>query len=196
MAITKAEMLEISELVAQSVVKALIDNGLVGTVGSASANKKTKQSEKSAYQKTEQLLYNYRGFKKVVAEKQLEIEELRQYGVPGKSAMSGGERVQSSRSEFGIVLPEESVENAVHNVECAVQRTVQVIAMIDKALVALESDPYYPILEMRYFNGDTLESIGIHFNCDHSTISRNKSRLVKELALKFFPDEVVSEYMK
>jgi DNA-directed RNA polymerase specialized sigma subunit len=192
--ITKDEMIELSELVAQSVVKALIDNGLVGA--SVSANKKTKQSEKSAYAKTEQLLYNYNGFKKIVAEKQLEIEELQQYGVPGKSAMSGGERVQSSRTVQGIVLPEESVENAVQRIHCAIQSTVQVISMIDKGMSALENDPYYKVLEMRYFEGRTLEDIGVHFNCDHSTISRNKSRLVKELALRFFPDEVVSEYMK
>lgn len=191
MAITKAEMLEISELVAQSVVKALIDNGLVG----ASANRKTKQSEKSAYQKTEQLLYNYNGFKKIVAEKQLEIEELRKYGVPDKSLSiveytpNGGGVVQ------GTVLRDEAVESAVQKINCAVQRTVQVIAMIDRGMAALANDPYYKVLEMRYFEGRTHEEIGFQLNCDQSTISRNKSRLVKELALRLFPDEVVSEYM-
>lgn len=192
MAITKEEMLEISELVAKSVVKALIDNGLVG----ASANRKTKQSEKSAYQKTEQLLFNYNNFKKIIEEKKQEIVEIETYGVPGKSAMSGGERVQSSRAEFGIVLPEESVENAVQKIHCAIQTTVQGIAMIDKALASVEHDPYYKILEMRYFEGRTLEDIGVYFNCDHSTISRNKSRLVKDLAMRLFPDEVIAEYLK
>ena len=191
MGITKDEMVQLSELVAQSVVKALIDNGLVGT---ASANKKTKPAEKSAYQKTEQLLYNYKGFKKIVAEKQLEIEELRQYGVPGKS-LSIVAYSPNGSSTPGTVLQDEAVESAVRSVECAIQSTVQVIAMIDKGMKALENDPYYKVIEMRYFDGDTLESIGVHFNCDHSTISRNKSRLVKELALRFFPDEVVSEYM-
>lgn len=190
MGITKDEMIELSELVAQSVVKALIDNGLVG----ASANRKTKSTEKSAYQKTEQLLYNYRGFKKIVAEKQLEIEELRKYGVPGKSLSIVAYSPHSS-SVQGTVTQDESVESAVHSVECAIQSTVQVISMIDKGMSALENDPYYKVLEMRYFEGRTLEDIGVHFNCDHSTISRNKSRLVKELALRFFPDEVVSEYM-
>lgn len=192
MGITKGEMVQLSELVAQSVVKALIDNGLVG------ANNNTKNSkkgaEKSAYQKTEQLLYNYNGFKKIVAEKQLEIEELRQYGVPGKS-LSIVAYSPNGSSAPGTVLQEEAVECAVRNVECAIQSTVQVIAMIDKGMKALENDPYYKVLEMRYFDDYTLESIGVHFNCDHSTISRNKSRLVKELALRFFPDEVVSEYM-
>lgn len=193
MGITKDEMIELSELVAQSVVKALIDKGLVGTT--SSANKKTKQSEKSAYSKTEQLLYNYNKFKKLVEDKQQDIVDLQTYGVPGKSSMSGGERVQSSHTNVGIVLPEESVENAVQRIHCAIQSTVQVISMIEKGLAALQSDPYYKILEMRYFEGRTLEDIGLYFNCDHSTISRNKSRLVKELALQWFPDEVVKEYI-
>lgn len=193
MAITKEEMLEISELVANSVVKALKDAGLVGT---ASANRKAKSTEKSAFQKTEQLLFNYKKFHQIVEDKKLEIEELQQFGVPGKSAMSGGERVQSSRSEFGIVLPAESVENAVQKIHCAIQTTVQGIAMIDKALAAVKNDPYYEIIEMRYFEGRTLEDIGVYFNCDHSTISRNKSRLVKDLAMRLFPDEVIAEYMK
>ena len=190
MSITKEEMVELSELVAQSVVKALRDEGLV------SANRKTKPVEKSAYQKTEQLLYNYNGFKRIVEEKQQEIVELQTYGVPGKSAMSGGERVQSSHTNVGIVLPEESVENAVQRIHCAISSVQQGITMIDKGMKTLENDPYYKILEMRYFEGRTLEDIGVYFNCDHSTISRNKSRLVKDLAMRLFPDEVIAEYMK
>lgn len=183
-------MVEFATLVAQSVVKALKDEGLV------SANAKPKSAEKTAYKKTEQLLFSYKKFHQIVEDKKLEIEELQQYGVPGKSAMSGGERVQSSRSEFGIVLPEESVEQAVQRIYCAIQTTVQGIAMIDKALDAVKNDPYYQIIEMRYFEGRTLEDIGVYFNCDHSTISRNKSRLVKDLAMRLFPDEVIAEYMK
>ena len=193
MSITKEEMIKFSELVAQSVVKALVENGLVG------ANNSTKNSgkgaNKSAYQKTEQLLFSYRNFKKIVEEKKQEIVELQMYGVPEKSksivAYSPGSGISS-----GVVLPEESVESAVHSVECAMMPTVRVIAMIDKGLAALKDDPYYAVLEMRYFEGRTLEDIGVHFNCDHSTISRNKSRLVKELAMRWFPDEVIGEYIK
>lgn len=193
MALTKEEMLELSELVAQSVVKALRSDGLVG-VG-VGANAKSKPLEKSAYKKTEQLLYNYNNFKKIVEEKKQEIVELQQFGVPQKSksivAYSPG-----SGTVQGTVLPEESVENAVHTVQCAIQGTVQVISLIDKNMAALKSDPYYRVLEMRYFEGRTLEDIGVHFNCDHSTISRNKSRLVKELAMRLFPDEMIKEYMQ
>ena len=158
--------------------------------------KKPAPAEKTAYAKTEALLFNYNNFKKIIAEKQQEIEDLRKYGVPQKSGGAiGGERVQSSRNVQGIVLPEESVEAAVRTVERSVQGTVDAVALIDKCMAALKDDPYYRILEMRYFEGRTQEDIAVEFNCSQVTISKNKSRLVKELSMRLFPNQVVSEYL-
>jgi len=70
----KQQMLEFADIVAQAVVKA-INSQNVGKV-------QTQKQEKSAYQKTEQLLYNYNGFKRIIQERKLEIEELKLYGVP------------------------------------------------------------------------------------------------------------------
>lgn len=189
MGITKQEMLEMAELVAQAVITAIKKENIIGKV--ESANKKT---EKTAYQKTEQLLYNYRGFQRIVKERLEEIESIKQYGVPRRST----DIVQWSGnggSVGGTVLPEESVERAVRTVEESMRDTVDAIALIDKNMAALKTDPYYDVLPMRYFDGRTLEDIGAYFNCDHSTISRNKSRLVKELAMRLFPNEVIKEYL-
>ena len=190
MGITKQEMLEMAELVAQAVVNALKKENIIGKVD-ATGNKK---SEKTAYQKTEQLLYNYRGFQRIVKERLEEIESIKQNGVPRRSTdivqWSG-----NSGSVGGTVLPEESVERAVRVVEDSMRDTVEAIALIDKNMAALKTDPYYDVLPMRYFDGRTLEDIGTYFNCDHSTISRNKSRLVKELAMRLFPNEVIKEYL-
>lgn len=186
----KKEKLELAELVATAVVTALESKGLIGT------QQPKPKSEKTAYQKTEQLLFNYNGFKRIVEERKQEIIDLRTHGVPGKSAGAiGGERVQTSRTNVGIVLPEDAVEDAVRTVERSVQGTVQAIALIDKNLAALKNDQYYEILPMRYFEGRTLEDIGVYFGVDHTTISRNKNRLVKELSMRLFPDEVVKEFM-
>ena len=157
--------------------------------------KETKETkEKTAYQKTEQLLYNYNAFKKIVEERYQEIEEIKKYGVPKKGSAvveygKGGGTVQ------GIVLPEESVEVAVRTVQDSVQGTVQAIAMIDKCMSLLKNDPYYKILEMRYIEGRTLEDIALEYGCSHVTISKNKSRLIRELSIKLFPDQVVHEMM-
>ena len=188
--IDKECMVELAKIVSTAVVEALKDNNIIGSAKAAPA-----KSEKTAYQKTEQLLYNYMGFKRIVQEKMDEIADLRRYGVPQKSG-GMGERVQGGNLPSGIVLPEESVEAAVRSVQASVQGTVQVISMMDKCMAALQNDPYYDILPMRYFKGRTLEDIGVYLGYDHSTISRNKNRLVKELAMRLFPDEVVHEFMK
>lgn len=189
----RQEMVELADLISKSVVAALKSSGLVGATNNV-ANVKSK-AEKTAYQKAEQLLYNYNGFKSIVAERMQEIEDLRKYGVPQKSAMSGGERVQSSRSVQGIVLPEESVEQAVRSVQESVQGTVQAIALIDKCMNSLRNDPYYGILEMRYFEGRTQEDIALEYGVSQVTISNNKNRLVRELSMRLFPNQVVDEMM-
>ena len=193
--ISKQSMVELAEIVAKAVIHTLKESGLVGAVPTIN-NVAPKKTEKTAYQKTEQLLFNYNGFLRIVEERKQEIADLRKYGVPGKSAMSGGERVQSSRTNVGIVLPEDAVEDAVRSVEASVQGTVQALALIDKCMAALKRDPYYDILPMRYFEGRTLEDIGVYFGVDHTTLSRNKNRLVKELAMRLFPDEVAREMMQ
>ena len=191
----RQQMVELAEIVSKAVVHALKENNLV--YGADTLVQSKPKNEKTAYQKTEQLLFAYNGFKRIVEERKQEVADLRRYGVPQKSAgVMSGTRVQASRSKVGIVLPEDAVEDAVRSVEASVQGTVQAIALIDKCMATLRNDPYYEILPMRYFEGRTLEDIGIYLGYDHSTISRNKSRLVKELAMRLFPDEVVKELMK
>ena len=187
----KQEMLELAEIISNAVVTALEKRGLVGTTNVVNTLGK---AEKTAYQKTEQLLYNYNGFKRIVAERKQEIADLRLYGVPQKS----GSIVQyggNSGTVHRTVLPEESVETAIRTVEASVQGTVQAIALIDKCMESLRSDPYYKVLEMRYFEGRTQEDIALEFNCSQVTISKNKARLVKELAMRLFPNQVVDEMM-
>jgi DNA-directed RNA polymerase specialized sigma subunit len=189
MQLDKKTLVELAEMVANAVVTALEKKNVVSGSG------KSGKSDKSPYKKTEQLLYNYLGFKRIVQERMDEIEHIKKYGVPQKNGSVVAYTPNTGGTARGIVLPEESVENAVRSVEASVEGTVQAIALIDKCMAALKNDPYYRVLEMRYFDGRTLEDIGASFGCDHTTISRNKNRLVKELSMRLFPDEVIGEYM-
>lgn len=184
MQIEKSTMVEFADIVAKAVVKALEDK-------TPSANQKM---EKTAYQKTEQLLYNYNGFKRIIDERMQEIDDLRKFGVPQRCG-SSGERVQNGNLPQGIVLPEESVEAAVRTVQRSVLGAVQVVELIDKCMSALKKDQYYKILEMLYFEGRTQEDIAVAYGCNQATIGRNKNRLVKELAMRLFPDQVAKEMM-
>lgn len=172
----------------------LIQDTVKATLAELGLGNTKSKNQKSAYQKMEQLLFGYNSFKKVIADKQQEVEDIKKHGVPSRSP-SVGEYTVHGGLPCGIVLPEESVESTVQHMWASVQVTVRVVAMIDKAMASISKDPFYSVLEMRYFEGRTLEDIAATYGCTHSTISRNRSRLVKELALKIFPDQVVSEYM-
>lgn len=187
MQIEKQDLEQLVALVVQNTVKVLEDKGLIKP---PSANEKT---EKTAYAKTEALLYNYRGFCRIIQERQQEIEDLRKYGVPGRSA--GFEYSPHTNVVSGIITDDERVEAAVHTVQRSVDGTVQAVALIDKCMAALKNDPYYDILPMRYFEGRTQEDIALEFKCSQFTISTNKSRLVKELSLRLFPNQVIQEMM-
>lgn len=193
MGMNQKQMIQLAAYIAEAVVNALKDNGLVVNTNPSSLE---QPKMKSAYAKTEALLFNYKSFQKVVEEREQDIEDIRKHGVPESSVLNGLERVQTSRTVHGIVLPQDAVEHAVQTVQSTVQQTSRVIKLIDKALEDLEDDPYYDVIPMRYFEGRTLEDIGVYFGVDHSTISRNKSRLVKELAVRLFPDEMALEMMQ
>ena len=182
---TKNEIQELANLIAASVVEALEKRNI----------NPTTTNSKTAYQKTEQLLYNYIGFKRILKEKELEIDTLRRYGVPKKST-SIVEYSPSGGTVKGTVLEEDAVDAAVRNVQASVQDTVQVIDLIDSCMESLKHDPYYKILELRYFEGRTQEDIADELGCTQKTISIHKNRLVKELSMRLFPSQAIREMMQ
>lgn len=178
----REEMIELAELVAQAVVKALNGN-----------NKPIAQKqEKSAYQKTEVLLYNYSGFKKIIQEYKNEILEIRTYGVP-KTCGGVNEFVQKGGLPQGLILDEESVESRVASIERSIRSVAEAVDKIDKAMLAISSDPYYKIIPYRYFEGRTQEDISMEIGVSQVTISNNNSRLIRELSMRLFPNQVVGE---
>lgn len=194
--IEKQELDYIIQTTVQTVIDTLEKKHLlVNANPKTDSNTATCRSEpRTAYQRTEQLLYNYNGFKKIVQERLDEIEDIKLHGVP-KTSKSITQYGGASGSVQGIVLDEESVERIVQDKMSIVQDIVQHISMIDNCMESLKSDPYYCILEMRYFEGRTQEDIATYLKCSQVTISKNKNRLVRELALRLFPNQVISEML-
>ena len=184
MQIDKDSIVEIVDAVANRVVELLEERGVL----------RSAKQEKSAFQRTEQLLYNYVGFKRIVDERMQQVVEIQTYGVPQSCAIK--ERVQGGSVQKGLVLPEESVEDAVQRIVESVQDTIRAIEFIDEGMDKLKVDPYYRILEMRYFEGRTQEDIATDFGVTQVTISNNKNRLVRELSMQLFPSQVANEMMK
>lgn len=188
MQISNQDILELSQIIANCIIDHLEKKSL-GDI------KKTNVGyNRTAYQRTEQLLYNYRNFKRIVDDRMEEIENIKRYGVQRKSG-SIVEYTDHKGEVKQFLTDQESVDSAVHTVRESVKGTVQAISLIDECMDALKDDPYYAILEMRYFENRTQEDIALEFGCSQQTISNNKRRLVRELAVRLFPDQVVHEIM-
>lgn len=72
----------------------------------------------------------------------------------------------------------------------ATRRTVE---RVDMALDEIRNDPYFRIIPAFYFDGITRDMIAMELGVSVGTISRNKARLLEELAPLLFSESVVGE---
>jgi DNA-directed RNA polymerase specialized sigma subunit len=71
--------------------------------------------------------------------------------------------------------------------------TVKLVEKVDEALKSISDDPYFDVIRMFYFEGLTREYIALEFDTSITTISRNKTRLLNQLKLMLFSDDVIYE---
>lgn len=148
------------------------------------------KDNKTAFQKTEQLLYNYNNFLQVIKDKEKHIEFIQEGGIQKKSAsicsfQSGG--------SFDTKTDNEKADEQIETIQNSIIVTRSYIDIIDDALDKIVNDKYYDIIVMRYFEAETREVIAESFEVDVATISRNKNRLINILKISLFSDEVIKE---
>lgn len=153
--------------------------------------KLVKDKPTNAFRKTEQLLYKYNDFGEAIRNKEIEIDELKDYGLKKRSKSiikfgpdSGEVKTETERLEEKIAIMENAIED-----------TKQYIQIIDNALDKLADDKFYDIIPMKYFKGLTHEEISFELGVDAATITRHKNRLIKRLSIYLFPDEALNEMM-
>ena len=172
----------------------IIKETVKATILELGIGKAQHKEERSAFQKTELLLWNYNSFKRVIKEKEEQIADLRKYGVPHKG--SAVHTYTGDNNVHGLSTVDETVENAVHTVQSSVQEIKSVINMVDNAMNSIKNDEFYPILELRYFNGMSQSEIANALNCTQQNISYHKNRLVRELSMRIFPNDVAKELLQ
>lgn len=74
--------------------------------------------------------------------------------------------------------------------------TQKVVAQIDDALKTIKDDPYYSIIPMYYFQGQTREVISLDLKIHPKTIRKHKRRLIRKMAAVLFSDDVINEIYK
>lgn len=147
--------------------------------------------KQTPFQKTETLLFNYNNFKEVIKDKEEQIAEMRQYGMPKRSA-----GITSWSGNTGLIEVKsdaEKLDEKISAIEDSIVTTKTFIRLIDDAIDTLKDDPYYDIISLRYFEGYSREEIAEHFNVDVRTVTRNKNRIINLLQIRLFSDEVIRQ---
>ncbi|WFD09954.1 hypothetical protein [Tepidibacter hydrothermalis] len=151
-----------------------------------------KSTRQTAFQKTETLLYNYPKFENVLKSKLEEIETIEKEGISKRSKSF----VQwSSSNNYDNSNEYEKSMNAIQKIKASIVQIEGYISQIDAALNIIKDDPYYELIPMKYFEGQTREDIAYYFEVDVKTIDRHKNRLVNLLKIRLFSDECIEELL-
>lgn len=71
----------------------------------------------------------------------------------------------------------------------------KVVAQIDTALDQIRKDPFFSIIPMFYFEKVSREDIAFHFGVNEKTITRNRKRLVRQMSVMLFSDDVIMDIL-
>ena len=149
------------------------------------------EGRQTPFQKTETLLYNRNHFLAAIKDKEDQIQEIRELGLKNKSksitTFTGNSGLIEVKSEA------EKAEEKIEMIEFSIMTTRRFIKVLEDAIETLRDDPYYELIEMRYFEGRTREQIAEYFDCDVTTVNRNKNRLINLLQIRLFSDEVIQQ---
>lgn len=151
-----------------------------------------KDDKQTPYQKMETLLYNYNSFIAAIEDKEEEINEIRVTGLKKRCNSvipnpGSGTIVRETKTE------QQKIDEKIADIEASISVTKRFIAIINEALEQLKnSEVYYELVPMKYFQGKTYEEIAEYFHCDVKTIYRQKKNLINKLQIRLFSDDVIN----
>lgn len=142
------------------------------------------------FKKTEQLLYNYTRFKKTIKYKKDYINFLKENGLQ-----------ETNKSFVGTKKPEDNRDNydrlddLIKDLERDIINIEKHVKFIDFCLYNIRSDNYYPLIELKYFQGKTMEFIAEFFDISVPTAYKQRDRLINILKSFLFSADVLEELL-
>ena len=137
---------------------------------------------KHRFYQTECLLYAYRGAIEVIKEQEEYIAFLDKYGLPRVSKSLVG----AAKIDIFKDILQEKIDALRESIEFLRGS----IRLIDMALSSIRQDKFYNVIEMKYFEGMSMEDIAEHCYVSVSTVYRQRERLVDALAGVIFAGDV------
>ena len=119
------------------------------------------------------------------------IEDLKKEGISIQKRETGV-NVQSSK----VYLSElEKVENRIEKLQKEIVRIENVVNMVERALGTIRNNKYYDIIEMKYFDDLTFEHISEKLDISVITAKRYKNKMIRQLQLVIFSDDVIKNIL-
>ena len=147
------------------------------------------KEKKTVFQKTEQLLYLIPQLKEAIDHNKERIKDLKKYGISkGGSAVHVVPQTTPLREDVS-----DKIKREIENLQQRNYIINSQIKWVNGILNTIRSDKFFEIIELKYYNGKTHEEIAEYFNCDESTVRRNKNRLINRIKTLLFPSDSVSE---
>lgn len=163
-------------------VKAMIKQAV--EAGRQNGSQSAKQI-RTPYQKTEARLYAYPSLKIKI---DLDVEEVGNLKASGQMKERSKDLTRFSRGGSRVSL-EEKLEAVIDSMESSIEADKHEVTVIDKVLTHIAGEYFYPTIPAKYFTkrGDT--EMAEELNCSEKTITRQRSRLVKELSVLLYGSE-------
>ena len=149
---------------------------------------KLKTNQKNDYYKeTEAMLRAYPNYKLTIKKNNERIQDILKNGIgEQKKSVNNDVRVKGGIVEFKGI-PEIEIEKTEHLKTENLKEEKRIIR-VENALIHIENDPYFEIIDLKYFKNWTIEEIADEIGVDRKTIGRNRTRLIKELQFNLFPE--------
>ena len=149
------------------------------------------EKQLTPFQKTEKLLSELSLLKGAIDSKNMLIEDLKKEGISIQKKETGV-NVQASK----VYLSElEKIENRIEKLKEEIVRIENVVNMVERALGTIRNNKYYDIIEMKYFDDLTFEHISEKLDISVITAKRYKNKMIRQLQLVIFSDDVIKNIL-
>lgn len=165
-------------------MKALIAEAV--NAGLQAGRAQASSTAKDAFKATERRLYALPILERKVVDDKEMLEELRAQGPRERSKSIV--RFQRSGNR---VSPEEMLDALIQDREATIAAAEYEIADVRRVLETFSEDPFYPTVTGRYIDRYEDEDIAADLNCSASQVWRQRTRIVRDIAILLYGTDAV-----
>lgn len=111
------------------------------------------------------------------------VSELKRAGLVKENRLGSYKKTERALYEYAEWIDTEDMS----------ETTNRFCNLIQRALNRVRDDPYYEIIELKYFEHWTHEKIAEYFDVDVSVISKRRTKLINQLRPIIFSDDFIQE---